>query len=569
MTKYIACSIIFFAIITLGPSVVSGQQESNFTVHIDSGLSIRNHEKGHYYPMMKWDETPYKEFAWWDETDKGSIIHFMNFRVVFPPNFVRSTDKRYPAIVMLHGTSGSGRKDDDYFDYHPSDTRYDNNSKQLHNGGQEHLKAVNTAEAQGGFTGIVIVPQASYNGGWGDANIHMIARFLEWMIENYQVDQYRIAVHGLSNGAKGAWKLATDRPDLITAALPMSGTGNGDIDSIANVLVTTAMWIFQGELDTNPSASYAQRWYEGLVSKGGTPKYTVYKNTRHTTWPLAYAEPDFFAWIRAQNKRRIHIMGGDPRENPCEEPVTETLRLGFSAGFLDYQWMRDGEEIPGANDRFLTAAEEGIYSIKFKRRTDSTWDESFSLDVYYNDPNLPEYKPSLKADGYTTLPYYGLDRTLKLIADRKFTSYNWFKDGEPIAGFDGDELLLNNVEGTLFTPEDAGVYTVMAFDQYGCTSAVSDPLTVTWDSTLVIDNKKPLVYPNPFYDEVHVKFPDRTFLEKDLALYDHGGRMILQEKITNQVMTLDLSRLPAGVYILLAGKSRMRVIKAARGYSGG
>lgn len=539
--------------------------EDDLIVHVDSGISIRNRQKGHYYKMIQWDQGQFTEFAWWKETELGAIVQFMNFRVAFPPGYNKADSGRfYPVILMLHGTAESGRKDDQKFEYDPSDPRYDNNSAQLLGAGEHHYKAIVRPESQtNAFPGILIFPQASYNGGWGEENVCIIGQFLEWMIRNYHLDQDRITVHGLSAGARGVWQIAGSRPDLIAAALPMSGVGT-DFESQTKIVNTTPMWIFQGELDTNPSVSYSGMWYDELVKNGGTPKYTLYEGVGHGTWPLAYDEPDFFVWIRDQNKRKIHIMGGDLRENSCETPLTDPVDLGFSAGFLDYQWMRNGAAIPGANSRFYTVSETGIYSVQFKRRVDSTWDESYSLDMFYNDPNLPNYKPSLEAAGPTILPYYGLDRTLVLVADRKFTSYQWFKDDEPLDGILENELLLNDAQGQLFSPEDAGVYRVLAFDQNGCTTGLSDPVTITWDSSRVITNKRPLIYPNPFYDFFRIKLPDDSYLGQELVLYDQAGRLVLQEKIIHRIMQVDLSTLPAGIYLLKTGNKISRVIKAAR-----
>lgn len=463
------------------------QETPDRIIHIDSGLSIRNHEKGHYYPTMEWDETPYKEFAYWEETEKGSIIDFMNFRVAFPPNYSRHSGNAYPAIVSLHGGNGSGRKWDEQFLYSPSDPLYDNNSGQLDEGnGKGHYEALHRIPSDPRyFPGIIIVPQSSYNGSWGTKDRVAVARFLEWMIENYHVNPDRIAIHGLSNGAKGVWTIASGRPDLFAATMPMSGVGT-DIDSMTDIHNTTPMWIFQGELDSNPSKEYSKSWYDELVSKGGTPMYTLYENAGHGTWWLAYKEPELHSWIRAQHKKKVHVMYGDthgyPPANPCTEPFSDIVGLGFSHGFLAYQWYRNGEAISGESSRFITAAEEGIYHVEFQRRTDSTWDESYSIDIFYTEPNLPELVPELEASGVTVLPVLSSvgDRSLKLIAQRGFAAYEWYKDGQLLNDSTSEELVLNNASGTSFNPEDTGAYTVKVFTQHGCASRMSGPIEVEY-----------------------------------------------------------------------------------------
>ena len=387
---------LFSFLIILLPFMAFGQ-----AVHYDSDISARNRQLNHYHKMVSWDDSQYREFTYYETSQYGAIMDFMNWRAIFPPGYDANSNKKYPMIVMLHGAGESGRKWTGRYQYDSSDPRYDNNGHQLLHGGREHRDAVNRnpSHAQA-FPGIVIFPQVSYNGVWTGDNILMASLIIEHMIEEYDADPFRIAVHGLSNGAKGVWEFASQRPDLFAAGAPMSGVGT-DRDAMTDSLVTMPLWIFQGGTDTNPSPSWSQQWYDELQQKGGKPRYTLYNGVGHGTWTYAYAEPDFFSWILDQDKREIFYFA----ESLFTPTPSNTLKLGFSAGFPEYQWTRNGVNIPGATERYYIATQGGVYTVKFKQRINNQWAESFEIDLGDSGPvaevvTIPDanFKAALLAD---------------------------------------------------------------------------------------------------------------------------------------------------------------------------
>lgn len=378
--------------------------------HFQFGNSMRNNQLSHYYKMLSWDDSPYKESAYWMTSSGGSVVEFMNWRMVFPPGYQQTGGTKYPMIIMLHGAGESGRVWTGNYSYTPSDPEYDNNDLNLRWGGQEHLQAVNTSPSNSrAFPGIVVFPQVSYNGAWGNTwnngvlstNGRMAAGIVEYMIKNYNVDQYRVYIHGLSAGAKGVWDVATKRPDLFAAMLPMSGVGS-DIDIQTDVVLTMPLWLFQGGQDTDPSEGWAQQWIDKLKSKGGNPRFTVYWNLGHNVWTTAYQEPDFFSWMRAQDKRNIYVFGGTTTlaSNP-------SIKLGFSAGFLSYQWMVDGVDIAGATSRYFTATQPGAYQVRFTRQIDGVTDVSFPTQITQDQPPPPPPPPPTNGVSYNYYEYSG------------------------------------------------------------------------------------------------------------------------------------------------------------------
>ncbi|HTH54640.1 MAG TPA: PA14 domain-containing protein [Cyclobacteriaceae bacterium] len=456
-TRYIGTALIFMVV-----SFGSAAQ----TVHFQSGNSMRNNQLSHYYKMVTWNDAQYQEAAYWLASSGGSVTEFMNWRIIFPPGYQQTGTTKYPMILMLHGAGESGRQWSGNFDYQPTDPKYDNNDANLTWGGQEHLQAVNTTSGSRSFPGIVVFPQASYNGAWGDTwnsgllnnNGRMAVGIVEYLIANYNVDQHKIYIHGLSAGAKGVWDVTSKRPDLFAAMLPMSGVGS-DINIETDIHVTSPLWLFQGGQDTNPSPGWAQQWITTLKSKGGNPRFTLYPNLDHGVWNTAYQEPDFFSWMRAQDKRNIFVFGGTTSlaSNP-------SIKLGFSDGFPSYQWTFNGLDIPGATTRYYTATQPGSYAVRYVRRTDGVTDMSFPVQITTDQPPPPP--PPTSGLNYQ---YYEYSGTLSNVSSFNFsqtpkatgTTNNFninprLRNSQYVLSFDGYLEIDNPGTYTFYTNSDDG-----------------------------------------------------------------------------------------------------------------
>ncbi|SKC82440.1 fibronectin type III domain-containing protein [Ohtaekwangia koreensis] len=488
LPKFLAAAMLYIIVAFSAPVF------SQTVIHYDSGYTLRNNQLGHYYKMASFtNEARLREYTYWKST--GSVVNeFMNFRVIFPNGYnKKDTLTKYPLILMLHGAGESGRSWAGRYDYGPDDLQYDNNSTNTAHAGPSHVAAVlKSASDPKAFPGIVIMPQVSHSGswqnGWEDGAIsndmRMTIGIVEHFISTYNVDQDRVIVHGLSNGAKGTWDAAAKRPDLFAAILPMSGVGS-EYEAMTDILVTMPTWLFQGGTDTNPRPQAAQDLIDLLKSKGAAPIYTFYPTLGHGTWTTAYAEANFFPWIRSQNKKNIYVFGGTTEL--CENG---SIKLGFSDGFLQYQWTYNGVDIPGATTRYYTLNQTGTYKVKFLRRNNK-WAESYPIQI--TPKSNSTYSPVLTNTGTRILPidFSGAKNdTLKLTATEGFPSYYWYKDG---VAFDTTTSNIKiayflNASGTAGTTAEAGNYAVKVRENSGCLSLLSSPVAVTYTSPHVTPN---------------------------------------------------------------------------------
>jgi|GEM_PF-5808034 len=472
---------------------------SQETLRYDSGYSWRGYDGTTVAPlcpnklctnynMVGSLNSSYREFAGWKGTNANSASAFLNFRVIFPPGYnKKDKTKKYPMILMLHGAGESGRIWQGRFNYSTSQPEFDNNSNSLKHGGTEHRDAVNRAATNArAFPGIVVFPQASYSGSWGDwnggqlsQNQEFIIGFIELLIADYNVDINRIAIQGLSNGAKGTWDTSIKRPDLFAAMQAFSGVPN-DVDIAVDSLLTMPIRLYQGGTDTNPSPGGAQTTINAFLAEGGNPQYFFYPTLGHNTWTTAFAMNDFFSWVLQQDKRKVYVFGGS-----TELCVGATKKLGFSAGMKAYQWTLNGTPISGANKRYLTLNQVGTYVCRFQRPNDNTWYESFPVNITLRGAS--SVNPVLTVSGSLIAPYtndqgdgigsVGQTRTI-LNAPAGYSEYFWYKNNVLLGSSTTNTRTISQQSGQL---SDAGVYHVVVREPSGCLSNPSNSLTMVYN----------------------------------------------------------------------------------------
>ena len=110
-------------------------------------------------------------------------------------------------------------------------------------------------------------------------------------------------------------------------------------------------------------------------------------------------------------------------------------------------------------------------------------------------PDIINVKPGITATSPTSLPLPEStpDKSLDLITDPGYHGYRWFKNGALLLESASNILTLNNASGTLFSPADAGDYTVILVDEEGYMSLVSDPVSITYT-----DPNGPAPFPTEF-----------------------------------------------------------------------
>lgn len=135
------------------------------------------------------------------------------------------------------------------------------------------------------------------------------------------------------------------------------------------------------------------------------------------------------------------------------------------------------------------------------------------------------------------------------------TTYQWYKDGEAIAGASAPVLALSNLQFS-----DVGNYHCEALNE-----AFPD-LTLTTGITNLdvvsgleyISNEFVQIYPNPASDYLHIKSEKKI---EAIEVYNTLGQKVLGHNASNVVsLDLDVQHLPTGIYSIILHTEQYRVV---------
>ena len=181
-----------------------------------------------------------------------------------------------PLIIQLHGAGerGEGKEDLEKVDVH---------------GFSKYLK---DAEREC----IAVMPQCPSDTFWA-ARVESVIKFIEQLKAEYNIDEDRVYLTGLSMGGYGTWYTAMARPDLFAAIAPVCG---GGMAWCAGKL-TMPVWAFHGVDDPTVSVTQSDEMIEKLKRLKRDVKYTRAEGVAHNVWNIAYNE-ELFNWLL--NKKR-------------------------------------------------------------------------------------------------------------------------------------------------------------------------------------------------------------------------------------------------------------------------
>lgn len=402
--------------------------------------------------MTSWDSSPYTEGNM-REKNGTSDAFIMNYRLLFPQNYSATYSSGYPLILFIHGAGERGNcwNGDCYHatsSWKPAtntpaaptdpNSKLMNNDHNLLHGGSVHLdmrKAAGTKTPDDptlptrAFQGFVLFPQ-NLNG-WDGNSVQDAIRLLRLIAKKYNIDENRIYIEGLSNGGYGAYEAIKRAPWLFAAAVTMSAVSDAGINNynLAPTIAHIPLWTFQGGQDTNPMPSKTVGYVKKFREAGAVVRFNIYENLGHGTWNTAFKEPDFFKWLRSQNKANIHVFADAPFI--CKTNG-QGVRMELAAGFLAYQWEKNGTIISGATAASYVATTPGTYRARFSRKANpaaADWNQ-WSAPITVSESNPPQ--PQVEQIGTLSLKDLNNFGDAKLKAVGSYAHYYWYKNGTQI-----------------------------------------------------------------------------------------------------------------------------------------
>lgn len=206
---------------------------------------------------------------------KVNIQYFLNL-----PEDYGSGNQKYPLIIYLHG---SGERGDDL------EILNGNGLTRLLN--RENIK----------LPFIIVSPQCPSDDYWSNyIQLENLNTLLDYIIENYNVDQDRIYLTGLSMGGFGTYALSVMYPERFAAIAPICG---GWDPADAAKIKHLPIWVFHGAKDNLVPVKYSEDMVEALKNEGADVKFTIYPDAYHDSWTETYFTPELYEWFLSHSKQ--------------------------------------------------------------------------------------------------------------------------------------------------------------------------------------------------------------------------------------------------------------------------
>lgn len=211
---------------------------------------------------------------------KGTVDGSYNFWLYAPREYV-AEHRRVPVIIFLHGASLCGR-----------------NMQRVRRYGLLHA-----IEKGRYYPAMVIAPQ-NPGGAW---NPDKIAKILDWVEANHDVDTSRVYVIGMSLGGYGTLDFAGTYPDRVAAAMALCGGSTlKDFSGLGRI----PLWILHGTADRAVSVSQSKSVVKAIEDSGNDKllRYDWLKGASHGDLARILYLKQTYDWLF------FHTTNDNPRE---------------------------------------------------------------------------------------------------------------------------------------------------------------------------------------------------------------------------------------------------------------
>jgi len=211
-----------------------------------------------------------------------------------PPHY--GNGALYPLLVFWHGVGENG------------DGSLAALENVLKNGPPKLIEADAWPEAR---TFVVLSPQhaPTQQPGRDCPTSPEIDEFLQFALDNYELDAKRVYLTGLSCGAIGSWNYLGDHTnETVAAAALVCGDGQAAFAKAGCSLGALPIWALHGGADETVLPAGSEVPINGLNACATLPvdaKLSIYPGVGHDSWKQTYdlsANNDIYTWLMSHSK---------------------------------------------------------------------------------------------------------------------------------------------------------------------------------------------------------------------------------------------------------------------------
>lgn len=367
-----------------------------------------------------------------------------------PTNFNKNSGK-YPLLIFLHGAGEKG-----------------NGKDQLNRA----IKFGPGKEVENGknFPFVILSPQTNE---WWDAK--KLNDLISLAIKNYNIDENRIYMTGLSMGAMGTFHFAANFPDRLAAMVGYAGKAdNSKVCRYSHV----PLWAFHGDKDPTVHVSGSQTLVDtyNKCNPKTKAKLTILAGQKHWGWNEIYggtSRGDIYGWMlqhskngkpaaepvvaKAPNKAPVANAGSDKSVTLPQGEISISGSAKDEDGSVkSYSWQKvsgPGVEMNGSNTATLKLkklnAGNYVFRLTAKDNAGASASDEMKLQVKAAAITKKEESPKKGSSNKSVTAFAGSDKTLTLPVRKellygtaKFVnstarSYKWEKVKGPSVNMNG------------------------------------------------------------------------------------------------------------------------------------
>lgn len=236
-------------------------------------------------PLVTSSEPPARGFVFSEQPIKGGGA--MNYAVYVPRDYKGLRDPM-PCILFLHGMGESGT---------------DGNKQMIQGIGS----AVQWNAKEWPF--VIVMPQKPDAEKQWEAYEPEVMTILSRVKRQWNIDDNRVYLTGLSQGGHGTWAIAAMHPGTFAAIAPICGYARTvTVEAVAKGLGDVPVWAFHGTADDVVLPSETTAMTEAIraerAARGSTAevKVSLFEGVNHGSWDRAYRECGLAAWLLSHSR---------------------------------------------------------------------------------------------------------------------------------------------------------------------------------------------------------------------------------------------------------------------------